>query len=985
MLNKHWKTIISRSADPERVRKCLAQLETGPGSTLVANAIPEQGRILAALFSGSAILGELVLSRPELINCPLESGWLASPRQKQGLEHEVNAWLKPCLATGDYQGALGRLRQFRQLEMLRIAARDLAGLGDIGSIILEISNVADVCLSAVLEVCQRRLIEKHGQPWHLTPDGHWVPTPFSVIGLGKLGGQELNYSSDVDVVFVYGDEGSVFKQAPRPSDKEGKGLSNHQYFTRLAEAFIAEISMPASEGQLFRIDLRLRPEGKAGPLVRALESYENFYAQWGQTWERMMLIKARCVAGDEILAHEFLEMVQAFRYPRSIGDRVLKDMAGMKTRIETEVVKANELDRNVKLGRGGIREVEFVAQMLQVLHAGRLPFLQNSQTLPTLEKLVKYQLLPEAEARVLTEAYGFLRQVEHRVQMERNQQTHTIPAEPEALRRLGRLMGFPGQTEFEAALHGHTSRVHAIYQRLFNIDAPGADSDIPDGFEGREKEWLELLHRHSFRDPAKALRLLTEFVEGPGFIHVSPRTEELACELLPKILAKCPQKGQPPSDQPARQQTLSDPDRVLARLDSFVSAYGARATLFETWTTHPSVFELILWLFDRSEFLAEIAIRTPDLVDELVLSGRLRRAKSATDTLADLRHGVNDEDQRLWLRRYHNAEIMRIGLRDILGLADFEQNLAELSALADACIQYAFEVVLRQHKLKLAPFCVVGMGKLGGREIDYGSDLDIIFVAPEKARNLPRQQKMASELMDLLSAPSAEGIVFKTDARLRPDGVKGVLVNTLGAYEEYYRRRAQLWEIQALTRIRAVAGDPATGAKFAQVAASLTNFQSPSLPLTAFTPHWKAEIARMRRRIEKERTPAGKDALAIKTGVGGLVDAEFVAQALCLEHGWQEANSLSALEKARVEGWLAAADAELLIANYGKLRWIEGVLRRWSYEGEILLPDDPAPYYRVSVRCGFDSPEAFRAAVAGYRQAIRQVYLRVFPSEPIAK
>jgi glutamate-ammonia-ligase adenylyltransferase len=334
---------------------------------------------------------------------------------------------------------------------------------------------------------------------------------------------------------------------------------------------------------------------------------------------------------------------------------------------------------------------------------------------------------------------------------------------------------------------------------------------------------------------------------------------------------------------------------------------------------------------------------------------------------------------------------MRIGLRDILGLADFEQYLQELSALADACLQYAMEVVMRRRKMKKPPFVIMGLGKLGGGEIDYGSDLDIIFVADSTA-NLVGHGRAALEIMELLSARTEAGIVFHTDARLRPDGEKGLLVNTLDAYEEYYCQRAQLWEIQSLTRTRPVAGDLALGQRFQVMAGRLTDFsalgsspgkraaQAGGAGKASFagcvSPSWKQTIHKMRLRIQKERTPAGKDALAIKTGIGGLMDAEFVAQALCLEHGWQEANTLKALERASTAGVLPGATK--LIANYRELRRVEGILRRWSYEGETVLPDDPAPYYRVSVRCGFETPARFRAALAKWRKAIREVYSREF-------
>jgi glutamate-ammonia-ligase adenylyltransferase len=612
-------------------------------------------------------------------------------------------------------------------------------------------------------------------------------------------------------------------------------------------------------------------------------------------------------------------------------------------------------------------------------------------------------------------------------------------------------MGFAKLTAFEKALKKHTACVRRTYEKFVQAEPPESPSSLPRQFRGAETEWKRILAEHRFKDVDRSFRLLNEFANGPGFVHVSQRTTELAMQLVPALLALCRPPGTPQSAKPETRnpkletRILSDPDRVLARLDSFITAYGARSTMFETWAANPQIFELLLLLFDRSEFLAEIAIRTPDLVDELVLSGRLRKSKSTEEILQDLRHGWEDEDQRLWLRRYHQAEFMRIGLRSILGLADYEQNFLELSALADACLRYALDVTLRKHKPRISPLVVIGLGKLGGRELNYGSDLDILFVADDKAReDLPRLQKVAVDVMDLLGSQTEMGIAFVTDARLRPDGEKGLLVNTLGAYEEYYRHRAQLWEIQALTRTRPVAGDMALGEKFQQLAGALTNFKSfaehyvrphpqererelgqsggkitrrvplrpergqrlqPAQPLlrapspggagrdeggstssegsnspapSCFTPDWKSEIVHMRSRIERERTPAGQDALAFKTGSGGVMDAEFIAQAMCLEHGWREPSTLVALQRIRGDKVLPAAEADKLLDNYRQLRRLESILRRWSFEGEAVLPADPAPFYRVSVRCGFESPDAFRDALARWRKAIREVYLKVF-------
>jgi glutamate-ammonia-ligase adenylyltransferase len=971
-----WTKAIKASADPERVRHFLTLLEEAGAEAQLKSAAADQIQVIAALLSGSQALGNALAAHPEwLANLRVEL--LQFPRRVEGLRNEVSGFLKPLLEARDYRTALGQLREFKQREMMRIAARDLARLGRIPEITRELSDLADVALDAVWRISMSQLADRYGGPWHQDQAGKWQPTEACVLGMGKLGGQELNYSSDVDVLFVYGEEGQVFKEPPAKSATGRPLMTNHQFFNRVAEGFIAEVSRSAPEGMLFRIDLRLRPEGDAGPLCRSLGSYENYYGQWGQTWERMMLIKARGVSGSVNLAGEFLETVQPFRHPRAIGETVLQEIGAMKDRIEAEVVKAGELERNVKLGRGGIREIEFIVQSQQLLHAGKLPFLQGAQTLPALEKLVQYNLLMPEEARDLRDAYCFLRDVEHRLQMEDNLQTHTIPNHKPSQERLAKLMGFVSWKECDKARAKCCGRVQQVFNRFFRTEENQTVGEVfPREFSGAETGWMRILEEHSFRDPENAFRRLREFVEGPGYIHVSLRTIELAHAILPRLLALCPRRAGESQISNFKSEILSDPDRVVTRLDSFIAAYGARSVLFELWNSNPTIFELLVKLFDRSEFLAELAIRTPDMVDELVTSGRLRQRKSAEETLRDLRHGLGDEDQNLWLRRYHQVELMRIGLRDILGLADAEQYLTELSALADASLQYAVEVLMRRHKFKAAPFVVIGLGKLGGMEIDYGSDLDIIFVADSRVKNLRKVQQVALDVMELLSERTEQGIVFQTDARLRPDGEKGLLVNTLRAYEEYYRQRAQLWEIQSLTRTRVIAGDLRLGESFQKLAAKLTDFSQPDLPLVAYAPDWKAAIHKMRMRIERERTPAGKDELAIKTGRGGLMDAEFIAQALCLENGWHQANTLHALEKGRDDGVLR--DGVKLIQNYQKLRRVECILRRWSYEGETVLPDDAAAYQRVSVRCGFGSPEEFRRAIAKWRSEVREVYSKAF-------
>lgn len=996
MRPKEWQRLINNSPDPQRASHYLSQLRTA-----APRVLPEleerQAAVLVALLGGSVALSEYLLLHPDLLSVVTAVDALEQPRSAQGMQREVHGWLLPLLKARDYASALRQLRAFKQKEMLRIAVRDLGAIGNVLEIIQEISDVADLTLESVYEVCRRQLSERFGSPFHHDADRRWRPTPFCIFGMGKLGGQELNYSSDVDVLFVYGEEGHLYRIPPRGKEQSGKGMTNHQFFNRLAEAFILEVGRMTPDGTLYRIDLRLRPEGKTGPLTRSLTSYENYYSQWGQTWERMMLIKARCVAGDPQLASEFTEMAQPFRYPRSLNERILKEVFAMKERTEREIVGAAEIDRNVKLGRGGIREIEFVVQTLQLLNAGKIPFLQTHQTMTGLDKISQYHTLPREQSALLEAAYQFLRRVEHRLQMENNLQTHTIPTERRSRERLARQMGFETLRAFEIARQKHSANVRQIYDRLLRKDESSEPGLLPAEFDEMKEQWRDLLLGHSFRDPEKAFSLIRNFALGPGYGHMSGRTTDLARELVTRFLAWCPRSGgagqlsarsagDPLSqsskikitdDKTLESTVLSDPDRVLARVDSFVAAYGARASLYEMWSSNPAVFELVLILFDRSEFLAEVAIRTPDLVDELALSGRLQRNKSAQDTLRDLRHGLEDDDQRVWIRRYHQAELMRIGLRDILGLSDFSQSLIELSGLAEACLQYALEVALRRQKIRGNPIAIMGLGKLGGAELNYGSDLDILFVAAGSGVPIAALQKVAIQIMDLLGSQTEWGTAFEIDTRLRPDGEKGLLVNTITAHDEYYRQRAMLWEIQALTRIRFIAGSIALGRDMERRAASLTDF-SKQPALAGYSPEWKQEIARMRSRIELERTPRGKQDLAIKTGAGGLIDAEFIAQYFALERGWHQPNTLDVLTQA-VEGKvLLESDRKSLIEPYLRLRRVEGILRRWSFAGETMLPDDPAALLRVAVRCGYANANEFVEAVQRDRKAIRNVYSRVF-------
>lgn len=987
MKNFNYKNLLSRVPDAERAKK---------GYEILSNYLRQRnGKVpsvklleqLGILFSAAPWVIEVLKNHPEFWGVLLEE------KKKDNKSNQVRLFkeIEILLSHEEYEKALGKIRTYKLGEMIRITFEDLGYPGRLREVVDELSNLAEVSIEAVVKVCRNRMIKRVGVPYFLDSDDRVSEAGLCVIGLGKLGGRELNYSSDIDILFIYSGEGAVFKDKPPTREdlqREVFSGSNHKYFNRLAADIVNEISNLSPDGVLYRVDLRLRPDGNKGPLARSLASYEDYYSQMGQTWERMMLIKARHIAGDRSLSNEFLETINSFRYPRYISDKILEEIGHVKRRIETEVLKSDAYERNIKLGRGGIREIEFIVQGLQLLHAGKQPFLQCNNTLEALKKLKTYEVLPYEDAEKLEDAYCFFRDIEHKLQMEYCMQTHSLPSDESSRIRLVRILGFRDVEEFDQKLEALRSAVRKCYNDFIKISDNDREERLPDLTDDNEENWKKMLVRYGFKDPEKSFKLLKVFVFGPGYVHISENTINHAMRIIPIILSLCPNQKMGSrqdskelligKDSANELRFLSDPDRVLARLDSYVNAYGARKTLLETWNSNPKLLQLLLWLFDRSEYLAEILIRVPDLVDDIEQTGQLLLTKRIPDYLKELEAGKDEEDQMCWLRRYYQAEVLRIGLKDILGLANSEMIMEELTDLAEAFLIYSLDVVKRSSEITDAPFAIIGLGKLGGKELVYGSDLDLIFVTSNKEKNPAGLKKLVIPLIELISAHTELGQCFIIDTRLRPDGEKGLLVNTLSAYENYYWTRSMLWEIQALTRARFIAGNERIGQDFIKKIQKIINFKNESAKPSAFSTNWKMQIASMRSRIEKERTPHGHSQLAFKTGAGGLMDVEFIAQAICLENGWHIPNTIKVLTEAQRTNKISSSFATNIIENYRYLQRLELILRRWSFAGESVLPADPAPLYRVAVRCGYNNSQDFLMDLEKKRAIIRKCFDEFF-------
>jgi glutamate-ammonia-ligase adenylyltransferase len=760
----HLLRACEKSADPDRALVNFERLVAAlPNPNIFYHYLhesPDRLDLLVKIFAHSQALADTLTRNAEHFHFLIAPQTLEKPREKAWLAAELQRLLLSIRVPAQQYDAI---RRFRRRETLRLGARDLIGEATVEETTLELSNLADVCLQSVFAIALGSLRAQY----KLKESTAVVTSRFSIIGMGKLGGQELNYSSDVDVIFVYGEEGTLIPT-----------LTHHQFFTKLAEEIIRAVAAPSAEGNIFRIDLRLRPEGKSGPLVRSLDSCENYYAEFGETWERMALIKARPIAGDENVGAEFLGMVQPFVYAPHAGENVIQQMAAMKKRIEEEVVREGHLTRHVKLGIGGIREIEFIVQAFQVLRGARLLQLRDRNTLRTLSTLVKTKTLSGAEASSLAGAYRFLRNVEHRLQMEMELQTHTIPDEEHALYRLARSLGFDTVKKFYAAQEAQTAAVRKIYGSVLanagvsSISKTAATLLAPDKLP-------KVLASAGFVDVSAALKVVDGLWNGPGFGHVSQRTKDLFVSLFPTLLQWSAQ--------------VADPDASLARFDKFVSAYGSRGLLYEIFASHPKLVEMLMKLGDASRYLSEALARQPELFDEIGRGVTLSDPKSL-DRMSEELSVTPEEDSvpMVTARRWKQSEMVRIGIEEVIGLVDLEQMHLEMTALAEACLRFALAQAQKELGLKKLPFVVIGMGKLGGRELGYGADLDVLFVGGTGANDQAQAIKLASSVIDFMGRQTGAGALFSVDPRLRPDGVKGTLAGSLAAYRDYYAKRAQL-------------------------------------------------------------------------------------------------------------------------------------------------------------------------------------------------
>ena len=888
------------SLNPPQVETALIQLaKNWPTSARplieVVGQFPLGEAALLHLLAVSSICATRVTRNPETLL------WLCQPEvclTARGYA-EMLAELHARAGNSPAKRNFGALRFWKGQEMTRVALRELAGVAPLEETTGELSQIAEICIRRVFEHWDAELRLRYGSP----------KAEFAILALGKLGGGELNHSSDVDLLFVYTEEGQL---APH--------ISYHEFFNRLGNKILETFSMPDPAGSLFRIDLRLRPEGSAGPLARSLESMENYYAGFGETWERIALIKARGIAGSRELAYDFLRLHQPFIYPKSATPDLLDEIANIKHRIERDVVGTEKLDRDVKLGRGGIREIEFIVQTLQQIHGARHPFLQEPSMLKALYALRELDLLPREEVLALDGAYRFLRRVEHRLQIEAEQQTHTVPDEPEPLRRLAGSLRFSSANDFTAALKSRMRSVRPIFQRIV--------SETP---AQRVKVNVEF-----FDDPKRAEKVLRDLERGATSFHVAPRTRQIFQKLRPKLL-----------DWTAQ---AAAPDTTLNQFLRFVEAYGLRSLLFELLVTNPKLLELVVKTFDASRFAGDLLIRRPQLLEDITRDPTFDEPRSVAENLRRMEAlgaNVNNLDP---IRAYRQRQLLRIILREIVGLVNPPDLFAELSDLAEACLVYTARL------LGAEQLTIIALGKFGGGEISYGTDLDVVFVGEDN--------RAAQGLITAMAQPTAEGNIWPLDVRLRPEGENGPLVCSGQTYQWYYANRAQLWEMQALTRARAINGPLRD--EFMELAKSAWSRASQD-------PELLVKIDSMLERIRCARG-SGSDFLDLKTGRGGIIEAEFLVQALQIRENVWEPNWDRAVDGLHRRRLLDDAEIMKLKQSYAFLRRCESALRRYENKAVSMLPNDPNEQRKLAIRLGYDSVENFGRDYVDARETIHALY-----------
>ncbi len=758
----------------------------------------------------------------------------------------------PC---ADEAALHARLRQLRQRVWMRTTARDLAGLADLHEVTRTYSDLAEAGLSAALDFHHAALAGRYGEP----RDHAGTPQQLVVIGMGKLGGRELNVSSDIDLIFLYPEEGNT----------DGKPtLSNHEFFVRLGRKLSAALSENTADGYVFRVDLRLRPWGESGPLAMSFAMLEDYLVAQGRPWERYAWIKARPLTGQH--HDELMAIVRPFVFRRYLDFGAFAAIRDLHVQIRREVAR-REFQNNVKLGPGGIREIEFTAQVFQLIRGGQKATLQQQPTLKVLAELERSGLMAADACAELTTAYDFLRRLEHRLQYLDDAQTQLLPDDAESQAMLTRAMNFAAYANLISALDAHRNKVTRHFEQIFS--APQTDQQshpltalccgVLD-----EAAAHALLEQHGYTEPARVLAALDPLRH---FAAALPESTQLRLNaLLPPALDII--------------GSLSNPEDTLARLAALIQTIARRATYLALLTEYPAALRQLARLLSASPWAAHMLTRQPQLLDELIDPRQLMQEPDWPALAANLATemdalGEDTERHMDTLRRFKQVHTLHLLAQDVAGLT-LERLSDHLSTLADTLLAETLKrcwAGLKTRHRDRPRFAVIGYGKLGGKELGYASDLDLVFLYDDPDEHAAEiYARLAQRINTWLGTLTAAGVLYEADLRLRPDGASGLLVSSITAFRDYQTRHAWVWEHQALTRARFVCGDSDIGAGFEA-------FRRELLCAPRDIDTLRGDVIAMREKMHTGH-PNPSALFDLKHDSGGIVDVEFSVQYLVLAH-----------------------------------------------------------------------------------------------------
>ncbi|MES2261305.1 MAG: bifunctional [glutamate--ammonia ligase]-adenylyl-L-tyrosine phosphorylase/[glutamate--ammonia-ligase] adenylyltransferase [Pseudomonadota bacterium] len=807
------------------------------------------------------------------------------------------------------------MRRLRNLVICTLIQRDLAGLADLDEVVTTMTRFADFAIQAHASAVHLEMVALHGQP--LAYDGG-AEQELMVLAMGKQGGGELNVSSDIDLIFVYPEDGET--AATQPGQRS---LSNHEFFIKLGKKLIAALSEITEDGFTFRVDMALRPNGGSGPLAASLSMVEQYLIVQGREWERYAWVKARAVTGKPADIAALDAIVRPFVFRRYLDFGVIDAIRNMHAQIRAEVNRQERLhpDRsnNVKLGRGGIREIEFLAQVFQLIRGGRDSALRDRSTRLTLRTLPEKNLLDSEVVAQLLASYTFLRNLEHRLQYLDDAQTHTLPPNEADQLVVAQMMGMPDTATLLSKLDEHRKFVAEQFDAIFadkstngaqegDIDPQsGNDCTDPDNLEAIESRFRSL----GYDDPASAAQRLIATWQAPRLQSLPEASRNRLVALVNAAL--------PLIARTTLQSSIGNQLVTLGSLLDFLEAIARRSAYLSLLTEYPHTLERVIIMMHASGWAAKFLTRHPILLDEL-LDDRIRNAVFDPAALAieldeQLRAAAGDTERQMdILREVHHAQLFHLLAQDLAGDLTVEKLADHLSALADtivaATIQAVWQTVATRHR-EIPQFAVIAYGKLGGKELGYISDLDVIFLFDDDDQEAPGQYaKLAQRFITWMTSHTSAGILFDVDIALRPDGASGMLVSSVQAFERYQDSSAWIWEHQALTRARFCAGDNGIGRKFEQIRCKILRKER------AADGELKREVSAMRKKMIDAR-PNRSDLFDLKQDAGGMIDIEFIVQFLVLQHSAaysQLTGNVGNIALLKMCGELGLIDAELALS-----------------------------------------------------------------------